>query len=142
LGYKALNKQGKQMTAYPLTALITLIAIGVYFYMGLRVGLGRGKYKIEAPATSGHPEFDRLFRVHMNTLEGMVMFIPALWIFAVFRSDIGAAILGLIWVIGRIVFMLGYTKAATSRSAGFGIQFIALIILVLGSVFSVIASLF
>lgn len=129
------------MTAFPLTALVTLIAICLYFYMGLRVGMGRGKYGIEAPATSGHPDFDRLFRVHMNTLEGMAMFLPALWIFANFNNDTGAAILGLIWIAGRTIFMLGYSKAAKSRSAGFGVQFIALVVLVGGSMFGVIKAL-
>ena len=129
------------MLNYPLTALVTLMAVALFLYMGLRVGLSRNKYGVDAPATTGHPDFERLFRIHMNTLEGMAMFLPALWIFAAFMTDIGAAILGLVWVIGRITFMIGYAKAAKSRSAGFGIQFIALVILIGGSLFGVIRAL-
>jgi glutathione S-transferase len=129
------------VTAYPLTTLITLFSICLFLYMGMRVGLSRNKYGVEAPATSGHPDFDRLFRIHMNTLEGLAMFLPALWIFATFVSDVGAAALGLIWFLGRVTFMIGYSKAAKSRSAGFGIQFLALVILVIGGFYGVISSL-
>lgn len=129
------------MSSYPLTALITLIAAVLFLYMGLRVGLSRDKYGVDAPATTGHPDFERLFRIHMNTLEGLAMFLPALWIFAAFMSDTGAAILGLVWIIGRIIFMVGYAKAAKSRSAGFGIQFLATLILICGGLFGVIRAI-
>lgn len=126
------------MTDYPLSALVTLLAVILFLYMGLKVGLSRAKYGVEAPATTGHPDFERLNRIHMNTLEGMAMFLPALWIFAAFIDDRIAALLGLVWIIGRVIFMLGYAKAAQSRSAGFGIQFLALMILIGGGLFGVI----
>jgi glutathione S-transferase len=129
------------MSAYPLTALITAIAIGLYFYMSLRVGLGRSKYDVPAPAMTGNPDFERLVRVQMNTLEGMPIFLPLLWLFATYNNDLFAALLGLVWVIGRAMFMLGYTKAPNKRGLGFMIQLAALAILMLGTLFGVVKSL-
>jgi glutathione S-transferase len=128
------------MTALPLTSLATLIAIALYFYMGLQVGMARGKYNIPAPATSGDPIFERYFRVHMNTLEGMIMFLPCLWMFANFHSDIIAAALALVWVIGRFLFMQGYIKDPKSRGVGFMTQFAALVILFGGCLVGVVQS--
>jgi glutathione S-transferase len=122
------------MTTLPLTSLATLIAIALYFYMGMRVGMARGKYGVPAPAITGDPTFERYFRVHMNTLEGMVLFLPSLWMFANFHSDMVAAALAMVWVIGRVLFMLGYSKDAKSRSTGFLIQFAAVVVLFIGSV--------
>lgn len=122
------------MSALPLTTLVTVVAICLYFYMGLRVGLSRTKYNVPAPATTGDPTFERMNRVHMNTLEGMPIFLPLLWLFASYHNDTLAAGLGLIWVIGRIIFMIGYTAAAGKRSLGFGIQMLASLLLMIGTI--------
>jgi glutathione S-transferase len=132
---------GNIMSALPLTTLITVVAICLYFYMGLLVGMGRTKYNVPAPATTGDPTFERLNRVHMNTLEGMPIFLPFLWLFASYHSDALAAALGLVWVIGRIIFMLGYTAEAGKRSAGFAIQFLAVIVLMVGTVIGAVQAL-
>jgi glutathione S-transferase len=129
------------MTALPLTTLVTVIAICLYFYMGLRVGLGRSKYNVPAPATSGDPIFERLFRVHMNTLEGMPIFLPLLWLFASYHSDAIAAGLGLVWVVGRIIFMNAYVADPAKRSGGFQIQFLAIIVLLIGTIVGAIQAL-
>jgi glutathione S-transferase len=129
------------MSALPLTTLVTVVAICLYFYMGLRVGMGRTKYNVPAPATTGDPTFERMNRVHMNTLEGMPIFLPLLWLFASYHSDAIAAGLGLVWVIGRTIFMLGYTAEAKKRSAGFAIQFLAVIVLLVGTVVGAIQAL-
>ena len=71
---------------------------------------------------SGQPEFDRIFRVQLNTLEWMPIFLPLLWLFAYYVSDMGAAVLGLVWIAARILYMVTYTKDAAKRGPGFAIQ--------------------
>ena len=93
----------------------------------------RGTFGIKAPAITGNPDFERVFRVQMNTLEWMPIFLPSLWLFAICISDPVAAVLGLIWIAGRILYMAGYSKAAETRGRGFGIQAVAAIILWLGA---------
>ena len=118
---------------YHLTALVTCLVILMYFAFSFRVGKARGTYGIKAPAISGHPDFERVFRVHMNTLEWMPIFLPALWLFAFYVSDAIAAALGVVWIIGRILYMTGYAKAAGKRRPGFAIQASAAIALWLGA---------
>jgi glutathione S-transferase len=116
-----------------LTALITVLALLLYIWMNLRVGSARGRLGVEAPATTGDPEFERHFRVAANTLEGMVVFIPALWLFSYYIGDAVAAALGVVWIVGRVLYMQGYAREAKARSLGFGIQALAMLALVLGS---------
>ena len=114
-------------------AIVTILALLLYFYMGLRVGQGRSKYDVPAPAITGNPDFERLFRVQANTLEWLPIFLPALWLFALYWNDLVAAGLGAVWIVGRYVYMTGYSKAAGSRSAGFGVQAIATAALLFGA---------
>jgi glutathione S-transferase len=121
------------MTGHYLTALASIAALLVYFYMGLRVGRARGAHNIVAPATSGHPDFDRAFRIHANTLEWLPLFLVALWLFSFTVSDLWAAIVGVVWIVGRVVYLTSYTKDPATRSAGFGIQALATAVLLFGS---------
>ncbi len=84
-----------------LPAIVTLVALLEYMFFAYRVGMSRAKYGVDAPATSGHPEWERLFRVQQNTMEQLVVFLPALWIFALFVSPSLGAAIGLLFVIGR-----------------------------------------
>jgi glutathione S-transferase len=118
---------------FHLTALVTCLAILMYFLIIIQVGKARATYGVKAPAISGNPDFERIFRVHMNTLEWMPIFLPALWLFAIYISDAIASALGVVWIAGRIVFMIGYTKAADKRGTGFAIQAGAAAILWLGA---------
>jgi glutathione S-transferase len=118
---------------YHFTALVTCLAILFYFYTSIRVGMARHTFGIKAPATSGNPDFERVFRVHMNTLEWMPIFLPSLWLFAIYISDPVAAALGVVWIVGRVLYMTGYSQAAEKRSAGFGIQWLAAGVLWLGA---------
>ena len=88
---------------FHLTALVTCLAILMYFLISFQVGKARATYGVKAPAISGNPDFERVFRVQMNTLEWMPIFLPALWLFAIYISDAIAAALGVIWIVGRIV---------------------------------------
>jgi glutathione S-transferase len=127
------------MQNHSLVAIVTLLALLVYFYMSLRVGQGRGKYNVPAPATTGHPDFERAYRIHMNTLEWLPLFLVSLWLFALsWGSDMIAAGIGLVWIIGRIIYMTGYTKAAEARSTGFGIQALATGVLLFGALGKII----
>ena len=96
---------------YHFTALVTCLAILFYFFTCTRVARARIAYGVKLPAISGDPDFERVFRVQMNTLEWMPIFLPSLWLFAVYISDTIAAALGLVWIIGRILYLVGYSKA-------------------------------
>ena len=123
---------------YHFTALVTCLTILLYSFMSGQVSKARVAFGIKAPATSGNPDFERVFRVQMNTLELMPMFLPSLWLFAIYISDPIAAILGLVWIGGRFLYMTGYAEAATKRSRGFGIQAGAATILWLGALVAII----
>ncbi|MCE2890895.1 MAG: MAPEG family protein [Hyphomonadaceae bacterium] len=129
------------MSTLPLTSLVTLVTIILFFFMGLRVAKARGTYNIPAPATSGDPIFERHFRVQMNTLEWLPMFLPALWLAAIWQSDMVAAGLGLVWIIGRIIYMLAYVADPKTRSLGFVIQMLATLVLILLTLFHIGSSM-
>src|SRR3954451_21387102 len=104
---------------YHFSALVTLLAVLVYFYSSILVSRARGKFGVKLPAISGNPDFERVFRAQMNTLEWLPIFLPALWLFAVYISDPFAAALGLVWVVGRLLYVLGYAQAVEKRGRGF-----------------------
>jgi glutathione S-transferase len=118
---------------YHFTALVTCLAILFYFFTSIQVSKARAAFGIKVPATSGNPDFERVFRVQMNTLEWMPIFLPSLWLFAVYISDALAAGLGVVWIAGRILYLIGYSEAAAKRGRGFGIQAGAAIILWVGA---------
>ena len=118
---------------FHFTALVTCLTILAYFFIIFRVGKARATFGIKAPATTGNPDFERVFRVQMNTLEWMPIFLPSLWLFAIYISDPFAAALGIVWVIGRVLYLAGYSQAAEDRGRGFGIQALAAAILWLGA---------
>ena len=122
------------MLTYPLVAIVTLLALLLYFYMGLRVGQGRSKYGVTAPAVSGHPDFERDYRIQMNTLEWMPIFLVSLWLFAAaWSSDRVAAGVGVVWIVVRVLYLTGYARAAEARGPGFGIQALAAAVLLFGA---------
>src|SRR6202048_2690159 len=118
---------------FHFTALVTCLAILFYFFTGIQVAKARVAFGIKAPAMSGNPDFERVFRVQMNTLEWMPIFLPSLWLFAIYISDGVAAVLGLVWIAGRVLYMTGYSQAADKRGRGLGVQAGAAILLWLGA---------
>lgn len=120
------------------TALVTLAAVLFYAWLGFSVARARARYKIAAPATTGDPVFERLYRVQMNTLEWMVIFLPCLWLFGFYVSDGGAALIGLIWILGRYVYKRGYEEAAEKRGLGFAVQALAAAALFLGAFIDIV----
>ncbi len=123
---------------YHFTAVVTLLAIVFYMATFVQVARARATFAIKAPATSGHPDFERVFRVQMNTLEWMAVFMPSLWLFAIYINDAAAGALGLVWIAGRILYLIGYSRAAEKRNVGFQIQMLACVVLVLGALGAVL----
>ncbi len=121
------------MKSFALVGIVTLVSLLLYFYMGLRVGQGRSKYGVAAPAIHGHPDFERLFRVQANTLEWLPIYLVSLWLFALYWDSRVAAGVGVVWIIGRALYMTGYSRAAGARSTGFLIQAIATGVLLFGA---------
>ncbi|HEV8334736.1 MAG TPA: MAPEG family protein [Steroidobacteraceae bacterium] len=113
-------------------AIVTAVALLQFFWFGWQVGVARGKYNIPAPAISGNDVFERTFRVQMNTQEQLLVFLPALWIFASFISPLWAAVLGAIFIVGRAVYAVTYVKDPKSRSIGFALTAIPNLLLLLG----------
>ncbi len=129
------------MAFFPLTTLAILLAIIVYFSLSLNVGKARSKYGVPAPANSGHPDFDRRNRVHLNTLEQMAMFLPAIFLAAPVLGDTITAGVGLLWSVGRIVYARAYYADAAKRGPGFGMTMLATLILVLAAAFGAVMTL-
>ena len=123
---------------HSLVAIVTLLALILYFTMSLGVARARTEFKIAAPAISGNPDFERVFRVQANTLEWLPIFLPSLWLFAIFWNDRIAALIGVVWIVGRILYMTGYSKAAQSRGPGFAIQALATGVLLFGALGKII----
>lgn len=120
-------------------ALATMIALCVYTAQGAYVGLARKKYNVEAPKITGNDDFERVFRVHYNTLETLPTFLIPLWIFALLISANVAGWLGILWSVGRIGYMYGYYKSANKRhSYGSWLSSISFIVLTLGSLWAII----
>ncbi|MBI1208298.1 MAG: MAPEG family protein [Azospirillum sp.] len=125
----------------PLTALVTALALIQYFLVSAKVGWARGHYKVPAPAIDGPPEFARIVRVQANTVEQLVLFLPALWLFALSVGDRWAAGLGLLWVVGRVIYAAGYYAAAEKRHLGFLLSIVPCAVMVVGSAIAVLMSL-
>jgi glutathione S-transferase len=120
------------------TAIVTLLVVAFYFFLATRVAVARGKFDVKLPATTGNPDFERIFRIHTNTLEWMPTFLVPLWLCAIYFSDILAAVLGLVWIGGRVVYFVGYRKAVEKRLPGFFIQSAVCFLLFIGAVIGIV----
>lgn len=129
------------MMEHRWTAIVSIVAVLIYFGMALRVAGARGKSGIEAPAMTGHPLLERAVRVHTNTLEWLPMFLVGLWLFALYWNEMAAAGLGVVWIVGRLLYAAGYMADPAKRSTGFLIQMAATSILLIGALGRIIYTL-
>lgn len=102
--------------------IVCALALVQFIGFGMLVGAARNKYGVHAPATSGHPAFDRLYRVQMNTLELLVAFIPALYLASRYWSPNVVAAAGVVYLVGRLVYLRAYAKDPASRGLGFALS--------------------
>ena len=116
----------------PYVHLVIALALIEFFLFGLAVARARARYRVPAPATSGNPAFERYFRVQMNTLEQLVIFVPSILLFAHYVGAYVAAALGLLFVVGRAIYFQGYTKAAEGRHLGFTLSVVPNVVLLVG----------
>lgn len=120
-----------------LPELVVLLTVILLFGTALAVGRARGRYDIKAPAITGHPAFDRAYRVQMNTLEASVMFLPTLMLAAHFGFGAWAGIAGLIWLVGRVWYAVAYLGDASRRGPGFGLAVVAWLVLLVMAIIGV-----
>src|SRR6266436_5906423 len=121
------------MHADNLVVVVTLASLLFYFWTSMRVATARARNKIIAPAVTGHPEFERAYRVQMNTLEWLPLFLPSLWLFAFYWNDGVAIAVGAVWIVGRIMYAISYVKDPSGRATGFAIQSLATAVLLFGT---------
>ena len=129
------------MMEHRWTALVSIVALLVYFYMGLQVAGARGKSGISAPTMTGDPILERAVRVQMNTLEWLPQFLTGLWLFALYWNEMVAAALGVVWIIGRLLYSTGYMADPGKRGTGFMIQSLAVAVLLFGALGKIVYSL-
>lgn len=126
------------MQAHAYVAIVTILALLTYFWMIMRVGGARRKCGISAPTMTGDPVLERHIRVQANTLEWLPIFLPSLWLFALFwrpqdPTGLITAAIGLVWILGRIVYALGYVADPKKREMGFMIQSLSVAVLLFGA---------
>ena len=116
-----------------LIALVILLALAQFITFGMLVGRARVQYGVKAPATTGHEVFERWFRVHYNTMELLVVFVPSIWLFGLYVDPrIGAAI-GAVYLVGRVLYVRSYVRDPAARGGGFGLSMLPVMILVVGA---------
>ncbi|HEX2818434.1 MAG TPA: MAPEG family protein [Phenylobacterium sp.] len=121
------------MHPHSWVALVTLLSLLTYFWMSIRVPVARNKAGIQAPAMTGDPLLERTIRAHYNTLEWLPIYLVSLWLFAIYWNDTVAAAMGVVWIVGRIAYAIGYAADAAKRGPGFLIQSVATAVLLFGS---------
>jgi glutathione S-transferase len=122
----------------PFVHIVIALALVEFLYFSFEVGKARERYQIAAPATSGNEMFERYFRVHMNTLEQLVIFIPAILVFSHYFSPYVAAALGAVFIIGRLVYLTAYVKNPAKRSLGFMLSALPTMVLLFGGLFGAV----
>ena len=114
-------------------AVVIVLALVQYIAFGMLVAWARGKYGVQAPAVPGHETFDRYFRVHQNTLELLVAFVPAIWLFGMYVDPTWAALLGLVFVVARMLYLRGYVTDPAKREVGFTLSILSVLVLLVGA---------
>jgi uncharacterized membrane protein YecN with MAPEG domain len=121
-----------------LVGIVASLALAEYVVILMLTGQARGRFGVPAPATTGNPSFERYFRVQQNTIEQLVIFLPSLYMFATFVSENVAAGLGLLFIIGRVIYARGYIEDPAKRGPGFMLSFLPNLVLLLGGLIGAI----
>ena len=116
-----------------LVALVILLALAEFVALAILVGRARGKYGVKAPATTGHEVFERWFRVHYNTMELLVVFVPSIWLFGLYVSPKIGAALGAVYLVGRVMYVRSYVRDPAARGGGFGLSMLPTLVLLVGA---------
>jgi hypothetical protein len=116
-----------------LVAVVIALALMEFVAFGMLVGRARGTYGVKAPAMSGHEVFDRYFRVHYNTMELLVVFVPSIWLFGLYIDPRWGAGIGAIYLVGRIVYFRDYITDPAGRGKGFGMSMLPVLVLLIGA---------
>ena len=122
-------------------AIVALLALLQYVAFGAAVGRARSKYGVRAPTIAGHEVFERYFRVQQNTLELVVVLLPALWLFAQYVDANWAAGLGVVYLVGRALYFFGYVRDPAKRELGFGLTALPIVVLLVGALIGAVARL-
>jgi glutathione S-transferase len=122
----------------PLVHLMIGLALAQFLFFMFAVGKARETYKVPAPATTGNAIFERYFRVQMNTLELLVVFVPSILLFGQYFGAYLAAALGVVYLIGRFVYFSSYVKEPKSRSLGYGVSVLPIMVLLVGAIIGAI----
>ncbi len=116
-----------------MVVIVMMLALVEYIVLGARVGFARGRTGVAAPAVTGNEEFERHFRVHYNTIEQLILFIPGIWFFAQYVHVLGAVVVGLVFIAGRAIYAISYVKDPATRGTGMMLTVLPCWILVLGA---------
>lgn len=115
-------------------AMVAGLAVLQVFWFAFNVGVQRARHRIDAPAVTGHPDLERAIRVHMNTVEQLVIFLPGLVTFGYYVHPLVGAGIGVVFIVGRFMYRSGYMKDPKGRFAGFGLSVLAMLVLVVGGI--------
>lgn len=126
---------------YVYPALVTWLAMAMYFWTMFLVGRARAKHKVPPPRTDGPDDFLRVFRVQQNTLEQLMLFLPGLWLFAAFVSPLWAGVLGAVWLVARVSYVVGYSQSVDKRLLPFVFAMVTTVVLFGGALFGIIGAL-
>lgn len=114
------------------TLTVMLALMQYLFFVGL-TGYMRGKHDIKAPATGGHPMYERAYRVQHNTLEELIVFIPAVFAYALYSNAYLVMLPGSIFIISRFWYGAAYLKEPSRRGPAFGLTMLANVWLIVGA---------
>jgi glutathione S-transferase len=116
-----------------LVAIVSVLALLQYIAFGAAVARARGRYGVQAPAVTGHEIFERYFRVQQNTLELLVVLLPSLWLFATYVHGTWAAVIGAVYLVGRLLYFTGYVRDPARRELGFVLSLGPVLVLLVGA---------
>ncbi len=121
--------------------IVVMLTLTQYMYFAMRTGFARGRLGVNAPACTGNEEFERIYRVHQNSNEQMIIFIPALYAFSYYVSPLWGPGIGLFYIIGRFIYCNSYLSDPAKRGPGMMVTLLTNAILATGALIGAVLSL-